>query len=245
MATTYYYRLFDVDFGPVGFNQLVELVRDESLSTDDLVRADWEQEWHPAAEVVGLFHIAGRNDLLEAWMAEQARLRQIEETPVESHEAEVSDAELPAWQRRLLEVQGRESQRQNSEDVLDEVSLARLRGEIDSTMAEADAANESRAATPRKSWINELGSMFSLRSILRTGLAVLFANLTAWYLLHWTTLEAQRFPPRDGRIVLYRSFPVWGECSTGEYAFLFFDTVILAAGAGVLSARVLELVAHD
>jgi len=60
---------------------LVQLVRADELGADDLVKADWEEVWRPAATVVGLFKMAGRADVLAKWeaeklAAEQAALRE-------------------------------------------------------------------------------------------------------------------------------------------------------------------------
>jgi hypothetical protein len=55
----------------IEFHDLVKLVRDGELTAGDLVKAEWETEWHPAAEVVGLFHMAGRDDVLAIWEEEQ------------------------------------------------------------------------------------------------------------------------------------------------------------------------------
>ncbi len=51
---------------------MVQLVRAEVLCADDLVKADWEETWKPAATVVGLFKMAGREDVLARWEAEKA-----------------------------------------------------------------------------------------------------------------------------------------------------------------------------
>ena len=71
MAVQYHYQKRGKVFGPVSFRELVSLVRDAELSTDDLVQADWEKRWIPAATVVGLFHMAGRDDVLMEWEMER------------------------------------------------------------------------------------------------------------------------------------------------------------------------------
>src|SRR5262245_13358186 len=60
MATRWYYRACGQDLGPVSFHQLARLVREGSVTEEDAVRAEWENEWHCAAGVVGLFHTAHR-----------------------------------------------------------------------------------------------------------------------------------------------------------------------------------------
>lgn len=81
MAATFLYQRGAESIGPVRFRELVRLVRVEELGADDLVKADWEEVWRPAATVVGLFKMAGRADVLARWeaerlAAEQATIRQ-------------------------------------------------------------------------------------------------------------------------------------------------------------------------
>lgn len=71
MATRWHYQRLNVELGPVGFDELVRLVRGERLAADDRVREEWNSEWRPAALAVGLFPMAGRQDLVEKWDVEQ------------------------------------------------------------------------------------------------------------------------------------------------------------------------------
>ena len=74
MATAWHYQSTTASDGPVSFQALVQLVRNGDLTTGDLVREEWNDDWRPAALAVGLFHMAGREDLVEQWEAEQRRM---------------------------------------------------------------------------------------------------------------------------------------------------------------------------
>ncbi len=81
MAVAWTYRRESGLTGQARFRELVQLVRADELGADDLVKADWEDVWRPAATVVGLFKMAGRADVLAKWeaeklAAEQAAVRQ-------------------------------------------------------------------------------------------------------------------------------------------------------------------------
>lgn len=69
MATKWFYRHSHHVEGPVPFADLVMKVRQHQLQADDLVREDWNSEWRPAALAVGLFHMAGRAELVIEWEA--------------------------------------------------------------------------------------------------------------------------------------------------------------------------------
>lgn len=55
MASRWFYRVFDQEMGPVGFQDLAEMVRAGTLTADDRVRREFSQDWTPAREVIGLF----------------------------------------------------------------------------------------------------------------------------------------------------------------------------------------------
>lgn len=255
MATTYQYRLLDTEFGPVGFRELVRLVREGRLGTDDPVKADWEQEWHPAAEVVGLFHMAGRADVLEKWEAErQSRARAEGDSDLEEllNQAESAEGEsLTDGQRRWLELQGQERAlaAEKERERRRELAEARTQSSIHDTIAAAEAAFDQREAARRpgliQQWKAALFSSSSLHRLFRWGMAFTAANLVAFGILTWTDTEAQRYPKRGTTAVRQQVFPFWGQCSTAEYLFLLADAMILAGLAGYGAARALESMADD
>lgn len=255
MATTYQYRLFDSEFGPVGFRDLVALVRDGTLSTDDLVKADWEDDWHPAAEVVGLFHMAGRQDVLEKWEAE----RRSRETAAAAGDLDemlsqaeaIEDDQEPAWKKRWQQVQ--EQQRvaevEKNQQRQQELAQARTQRRIGETISAAEEEFDRREAARRpgriQQWKNALFSSAALHHVFRWGVTLAAANLVAFGILNWSETESQRYPERRNVAAQARVFPFWGECSTAEYMFLLCDAMIFAGAAGYSGARILESMADD
>ena len=55
MASDWYYRQNDQELGPHTFRDLVEMVREEQISPETLVRPHYLDEWQRADSVVGLF----------------------------------------------------------------------------------------------------------------------------------------------------------------------------------------------
>jgi hypothetical protein len=58
MASRWFYKLGDQQWGPVAFHDLAALVRTGRLTEKDRVRRDVSQEWTAASEVIGLFRAA-------------------------------------------------------------------------------------------------------------------------------------------------------------------------------------------
>ncbi len=257
MATHYQYRLFDAEFGPVAFRELVRLVRDGTLGVDDLVKADWEQEWRPAAEVVGLFHMAGRADVLELWEAERANCAQeagdsatLDEV---LNQAEVlSDEEIPAWQRRWAQVQEQQKvlEAEKAQELREQYEGAKSQQKIRDAISAAEAVLDRREAGRRpgrlQGWKDAVFSSNSLHSAFRWGMTIVAANLVAFGVLTWSETEVQRYPKRGTASALQQQvFPFFGKCSSGEYLFLLADAMMMAGLGGYGAARVLESMADD
>ncbi len=62
MASEWHYRLGERELGPIAYRELIQLVRDGTVREDDLVRAEWPMDWQRADSVVGLFHMARRQE---------------------------------------------------------------------------------------------------------------------------------------------------------------------------------------
>jgi len=58
MASRWFYKLFDQEVGPVGFQDLAEMVAKGTLTEDDRVRREFSEEWIAARDVIGLFRAA-------------------------------------------------------------------------------------------------------------------------------------------------------------------------------------------
>ncbi|WP_417383430.1 DUF4339 domain-containing protein [Gimesia sp.] len=117
MATNWHYKQSDQEVGPVTFRQLVEMVREEQLLPETMVRPDYMDEWQRADSVVGLFHMARRDpatlpavnhsinesddtfadvDDLDAFLEESAKP---EGTACDDVQQEIQQ---PGWLKRLL-----------------------------------------------------------------------------------------------------------------------------------------------
>jgi len=56
----WYHKAFDNELGPLSFQELTQMVRDGTVTEDDLVRPDYLQVWQRAETVIGLFSMARR-----------------------------------------------------------------------------------------------------------------------------------------------------------------------------------------
>ncbi|WP_339682529.1 DUF4339 domain-containing protein [Gimesia maris] len=61
MATKWYYKQSDESLEPVPFHEMVEMVREEQVLPETMVRPHYMDEWQRADSVVGLFHMARRD----------------------------------------------------------------------------------------------------------------------------------------------------------------------------------------
>ena len=251
MATLWHYRRFDDELGPVRFHELVQLVRMEQLAADDVVREEWNSEWRPAALAVGLFHMAGRDDLVAKWEAEQEELRREEEAARLAAEGAAADGYEAAWQKRLREVEEELAALQAAERAEREAELAAnaTRTEIDETLAAALAEIEERerALQPTR-WQRLWGAIVNPETahrLVRWLPTLAVPNLLAWWILNWSEVEAQRFPDRQALSSGMRQFPIWGACDSGMYFFLLFDVMLVGGIAAYCIARILERAADD
>lgn len=250
MATQWHYQRVGVECGPVRFDELVQLVRAEGLSADDLVREEWNPDWRPAAMAVGLFHMAGRQDLMDKWEAErlEAERREQEERERERKEAELAaaspDPEEPAWKRRLQEVEAaRRAERE------EEWAQTATRIEIDETFEAALQEIEARERALEPSlwqrWLGNAASPQTLHLLFRWSITLAVPNLAAMAILNWSEAEAQRFPDPELLSAGLRAFPAWGPCDPQTYYFLLFDAMLFTGVMSYAAARCMESLADD
>lgn len=111
MASDWYYKQADQELGPYTFRDLVEMVREEQLTADVLVRPHYTNEWQRADEVVGLFHMARRDPATLPAVQETASEQVDENADAEDLESFSSTSEepvtqeevkKPGWLKRLL-----------------------------------------------------------------------------------------------------------------------------------------------
>lgn len=117
MASDWYYKEDDQELGPYTFRHLVEMVREDKLAAEVLVRPHYTNEWQRADSVVGLFHMARRDPAtlpsvnqtagkqndeyadaadLEDFLSSSDEIINQEESII------IEEVEKPGWLKRLL-----------------------------------------------------------------------------------------------------------------------------------------------
>ena len=264
MASQWYWRNEQIANGPVSFRELVTMVRDEVVGEDDLVRPHYSLDWQAAASVVGLFHMAGRGDVLARWeeerrQEERARLESltaaersdfgnasislsdIEEMLSCAESLSNLDSEEPAWRRRLDEVDAERllDEGERREELAGE-RFQQLKGDaIAAAIANLDLKEASLRKRRRGDSWSGWGSRETFQRGLPWGLSFAAANLMALGILSWSDTEALRYPLEIGGAEHLQIFPIWGECSAGVYAFLLLDSVLFAGIAGYAGSQLL------
>lgn len=245
MATAYFYRAADRVHGPVSFRELVRLVRDATIAAEDPVRADWEAEFHPAANVVGLFHMAGRQEILEAWEREQAAANASLLTPLPmAPEAETAEtATCSACECTAKAVTGVDS---NDEAATIPDHNDQMAATISAALSEAERQRFPAVSAGWWPWVpTRVNSPATIRGLFRWGMTLGAACLVAWGISNWSANELRRFPDPAQIAAGISVFPLWGACARTEYQLLLADTVILAGLLGYCGASLLEGLAED
>ncbi len=246
MASSYYYRKYNRDVGPVVFDELILLVRNDELEADDLVKCDWESDWHPAVEVVGLFHMAGRDDVVTRYkIRKQQELARLEQGDINLDEmlsaaqALPEDAEeMPSWQRRLNQLASQQIASGHTAQPRD-VQPVDMDAALDAAIANYDARQ-----TAKRRFFKQPKTLLPIHTATRWIMAIVMANVIAWSVYSWSKHEARRYPNADKSVTL-TPFPLVGKCNNTQYAFLLTDLMLASAGFGYFLARVLESVAED
>ncbi len=117
MATEWFYKQSDEELGPYLFRDMVDMVREERLLPDTMVRPSYMDEWQRADSVVGLFYMA-RKEPTKALPVhteetssddEYADVNDLDTFLANSDETESNDSTLveqqsksPGWLKRLL-----------------------------------------------------------------------------------------------------------------------------------------------
>ncbi|QDT33347.1 DUF4339 domain-containing protein [Thalassoglobus polymorphus] len=245
MAVEYHYRLNGEIHGPITFRELVMHVREENLSTDDLVKADWDSQWIPAAAVVGLFHLAGRDDVLAIWEAEQQE-RQASIAVVGTNEDPTQAASPEVGRFPRIPGSLDRSQILNTfEDDRDDFDLTR---EIANVAAEALNERSFKPKSLRRKIADASRSLFSTAVLyrwFRFGSAIVSANLAGILIVNWSIANMQRFPKPGQSQTFPHEFPFWGECTPILFITLLVDTMLLTGFLGYWAARGVELILDD
>jgi len=231
----YQYQLLEQVLGPVSMPELVRLVQSDTLTADDLVKADYDDEWIPAAAVVGLFHMAGRDDILKVWEEEQ-RLKleaEMDTSQFPDTDEDLDGEEMPEWKRRMAAVEAERiaRERELEAELKEERDAEKLSETLASTISEADQAAADKEARRKNSLLYRLSASIWLRQLFRLSIAALMAYLVLTAIWKWNMLEAQRFPIR-GVETLPNTFPLWGICSSKTFQMLMIDTGIVSGILG-------------
>lgn len=258
MASSFRYLQAGKQHGPVSFRELVQLVRSELIQPDDLVMADWQSEWKPAVELVGLFHTAGRDDVLIKWEAEQReQQRRLIELTGETTElsGETIDELLFASEQvqraSLATYSGPTDHHQGHHETSrfgQQEERGGLSNEMEATIRDALAATENKRSPwnhPLTDAATSILSRLSLNHLFRCGMALVAANFAAIAVYSWSETELLRHPDRGITEEAVRIFPVYGRCSDVEYVFLMVDLMLVAGLIGYGMARILELFSDD
>ncbi len=239
MATLWHYQTSTDAAGPVSFRTLIELVRDGKLSADDLVREEWNSDWRPAALAVGLFHMAGRDDLFDQWQAEQERLAKTQEELDDLLESAPDHTDEPSWQKRFREVEAQ--RRQAAAENASEQELASVRQDAQEAIA-AWEEEQDRKQQQAGGFLHGLGEIFSqetYRRLFPWGIGLIAANITAYAIMQWSETQSLRFPSAIPLEHGIRQFPVWGECTDMVYFILLTDAMLLTGIVGFVLGRIL------
>lgn len=173
------------DAEPIEFRALVKMVRDGAVDADQMVQEE-HGDWQYVGDVIGLFHLAGRTDVLELW-EEERRQRLKEQRKAEMASGFDGDMSLedmesllkhadglpdqeeePAWQKRLREVEAQRAAA-NSElaaSTADETETARIQALKDKAIQDALAAADGRYVKGRviRAW-QDFSAMFSSHTL--------------------------------------------------------------------------------
>ncbi len=258
MKLTYQYRFEDEVSEPVEFPVLVQMVRDGKLVADDLVKPEWKTDWHPAIELVGLFHMAGRKDAIQKWEAEQAeKLRLEAEQASEEYNHESGELFIDDLNEMLdtaedfldLENDARDSQAREKESEKELALTARITKRISNTIAEAMGIASKRDSDKERLSVGQrVSSYFGddvLHKVFRWGTTLAAANLTVYAILSWSETELQRFPDQQILKLGGNIFPFWGWCSSNEYLLLLINTTLVCGLLTYFGAMKLESLADD
>jgi len=267
MKLTYQYRFEDEVSEPVEFPVLVGMVRDGKIVAGDLVKAEWEREWHPAIELVGLFYMAGRKDAYKEWETEQAEIQRLEAEQASKEYENYDEADgtsiciddlnemlETAETFLVLEDTGAEHGAKDSDTLEKEYQQelafsARLKNRVKNTIAEAmGIASKRDADKSRLSFRQRVSSSLgedALHKIFRWGTTLAAANLTVYAIISWSKTELQRFPDQEILKLGGNIFPFWGWCSSNEYTLLLINATLICGLLAYFSAKTLESFAED
>ncbi len=263
MSVEYHYQNAGRISGPVTFRNLVRKVRDGDLTVDDLVKPDWEEHWTPAAALVGLFHMAGRDDVLAKWEAEQQlksdslQLSAIPDSEI-SVQNSLYEQDTPPetdWGARAVELQEqelvqqrkdyqrRQDKREGEQSLSSPHSSARLANHISAATNAIDHRSKRHSPSRLARFFDKTQTLFHdemLHRWFRWGSTFVVANVVGIEIVRRSIAQMQRFPQSGLQPSIPTSFPFWGECSPTLFFVLLLEAMLFAGIIGYWGARGLE-----
>lgn len=261
----------DQELGPFFFKNLVQMVRDGNLAPGDMVRPDYLQEWQRADSVVGLFHMATRDDVpigssgptqaeLEAYALDDdpdlIDFCDEDETDEEPTGEDLPQpSQKPRWIQRLIYIRGKQAKEAKGTAAATSVSSdENFHGYSKSLWSQVIGSATGKVDSklnPKRGFFSKLGGLISfcfsprmLRIGFRLAAAIGCANLASYWVVNWTDNEALRFPshnPQDAKQI----FPLLGECTSFEYSMYVFDFMIVVGVLTFFAAYWIESYADD
>ena len=182
----YFLQNGDANEEPIEFRALVKMVRDGAVDADQRVREE-DGDWQYAGDVIGLFHLAGRTDVLELWEEDRRHREELQrkaemaagfdgdmslddmESLLKHADGLADEEEEPAWQKRLREV---EAQRAAANAELaatnaDESETARIQALKDKAIQDALAVTDERYVKSRvaRAWQDFSAIIMNINSL--------------------------------------------------------------------------------
>ncbi len=234
---------------PIAFRELVEKARAGELTEDDLVRAEWEADWHPARTVVGLFYTVRRSvsvgsepELASAADRSELPANLSEPSGGQHSDFSISDlaaaenletaSEAPRWKQRLQQV--RSEQPPPPEHAPSAVQIL-----VEAAIAEREPKRRSVRLEAWSGRIRTASAFIQSPIAFRLVFAVTLAVLVCWGTARWARTNAMRFPNPRGRTDY--KLPVLGDCPPTEFTILLVDLALLSALAGYFGAKRVEV----
>lgn len=231
------------------------MVRQETLTADDLVRQVDASDWQRADSVVGLFHIARRH------ANEQEMTSTLEFSKPRQLLSDLDDADRlppgaeappePSWLRRLKDVAARDVKmsgrlpvRESPEQIVERRNRARIRQTINEAVEEDVLRSGNRISARARLWRKFAESHELVRRVFRGALSLTAALLATHGIRAWSRIESLRFPDSHAMTEVHQ-FPLWGRCESSVFTMLLIDAALVAGVLGYLIARKLDSSTHD
>ena len=207
------------------FGELVALARSGEVTEEDLVKAEWENEWRPAHTVVGLFYSV-RREAASAPLEMPAGSASPCDSQTSSHDFSfddldhelLQDAEAPAsevtevgWQRRIRELATFQS---TTEQEVKSHETSEVRLLVEAALMEADTTAATSRSDRFLQTVERAWSAIWSMTTLWLGAGLVLAGMICWAVLTYSRMSAYRFP-KAGYTSGY-VLPIFGNLTAGD-----------------------------